>query len=136
MKDYFIPIIFCSMFLNFGCRSEITRTDLPGLYAVKYPYGIEQLNIKADGTYEQLFAKNGESLKIINKGKWEVIRGDSWDANLLVLNEPVLIDDAFGSLSKLEQRSGVWQLRIRKSFHGEIYFPINDDQGFVFKKVR
>ena len=87
-----------------------------------------------DGSYEQQFALNGEALKVINNGKWEL---RSLDGLLLILNDPVIVDDGFGSLSKsLAKKEGIWPITIKKSFTGKIYFPINEDLGFVFKKFK
>jgi hypothetical protein len=124
------------IFLLMGCQAKLDRADLPGIYEVTYPYGTETLKIIGDGTYEQSFGLTGKPLVSINKGKWDLKHGDLWDGNLLILNTPIIVDDGFGKPSKLEQRSGVWQLRIRKSGGGNIYFLINDDQGTTFKRLK
>jgi hypothetical protein len=134
MKDQRVMSVIVLLLGLIGCRSNIDRAELPGVYQATYSYGVEHLNVMADGTYEQSFVTTGTPVKSINKGKWELGHGDIWEGDLLILNNPVIVDDGFGKLSKLEQRSGVWQLRVRKSIGGNIYFPINDDQGTSFKR--
>ncbi len=55
---------------------------------------------------------------------------------MLALDAPVIVDDGFGRLSSLVPKTGVWPLRIEHSWGGELVFPINDDQGTAFRRVK
>jgi|SRR3990172_7953919 len=126
-----IVLIFVAVFLLLGCQSRVDQKDLIGVYEVQYPYGMEQLHIRPDGSYEQLFALKGQALKSINDGKWEISYSDGQE---LVLNNPVIVDDGFGKLSAMRKETGIWPLHFRKGISGRMFFPINEDQGFVFEK--
>jgi hypothetical protein len=97
--NYFVlafTLFFCSTML-YNCHPNINRDELIGIYKVNYPYGAEQLKLMQDGSYEQMFALNGQMLKNINNGKWEL---RALDGDQLILNDPVIVDDGFGRLSK------------------------------------
>ena len=127
-------VMFGGIFLFFGCKTKVEQKELIGVYAAKYPYGMEQLRITPNGTYEQLFAFKGQSLKTVNKGKWEI---RYLDGQQLILNNPIIIDDGFGNISTMKKESdSAWPLHIYKSITGKIFFPINEDLGFVFKKIQ
>ena len=125
--------MICGLPLWAGCLSKIDPREVPGTYAVRYPYGVEKLKINHDGTYEQLFGPNEQALKPINKGNWEVRTQDELQ---LIVNNPVIVDDGFGKKSQMKQSSGYWPLRIKQGLLGQIRLPVNEDLGFVFKKVR
>ena len=134
-KQNVITLVIMLIICSSGCHPNINRDEVVGVYAVKYPYGTEQLKLLQDGNYEQMFALDGQTMKLINNGKWELRLLDGLQ---LILNDPVIVDDGFGRLAKsLEKKeSSIWPLYIKKSITGKISFPINEDQGFVFKKVQ
>ena len=135
---YFLMTIFlilCMTMPNLHCRRTVTSSEVVGIFTVKYPYGIEQLNVMPDGNYEQWFAFSGQPLNCINKGKWDVERGDFWDGFLLNMHDPVTVDNGFGKPSQMKKVSGVRMIRIRKGFLGGVYLLINEDLGFKFKQI-
>ena len=130
MRRIYLVIVLGLVFI-LGCKNSFMVKDIQGTYVVKYPYGTELLVLKSGGIYEQLFAFNGETLRTINSGNWEI---RNIDENQLVLHEPVIVDDGFGNPTNLEKKkNGIWPLRIKKSITGKIHFPINEDLDFKFK---
>jgi hypothetical protein len=116
-----------------ACEHRVNRDELYGTYQVQYPYGTEQLVITADGTYEQFFSAAGQPLGLINKGRWDFPgQGEA----TLNLSDPVIVDDGFGKRSQMKRVAGYWPLRVLKGLRGDIRMSINEDQGFVFKKLR
>ena len=126
-------VVALAFFSTLGCKAKIDRDDVLGTYWVQYPYGIMHLVIKSDGTYEELFGKNREPLASINRAEWTMIQM-SGEINLNLF-DPILIDDGFGKYKPKKVAGGRWPLRVRRSLWGRVYLPINDDQGFVFKKI-
>lgn len=118
-----------------GCRGTVPRERLVGSYRADYGYGVEQLTLRADGTYIQEFAAKGEAFRSINQGRFDLRVGDYWDGQLLQLHDPVVIDD-LGKRSPMARFSGVWPMRIRKTWGGQPRFLINEDMGLEFNRVR
>jgi hypothetical protein len=115
-----------------GCDNRYNINDIQDTYSVKYPYGIEELVLKENGSYEQLFAINGQLLNTINKGKWGI---SNVGEKQIILIDPVIVDNGFGKPTKLEKKKGGWPLRIKKGvFDNRIYFPINEDLDFEFRR--
>lgn len=118
-----------------GCGRGVTEHDVPGVYRAVYSYGTEQLTIREDGTYEQAFGEKRDAVAVINRGRWELRRGDIWNRTQLVLHNPVSVDDGSGRKSDLK-RFAFWVLPVRRSWSGEIRVPINEDLGLTFEKIR
>ncbi|MCX6907807.1 MAG: hypothetical protein NTY01_07170 [Verrucomicrobia bacterium] len=126
-------VVLCSLIALVGCEPSIGRTDIIGVYSAQYPYGTEHLKVLADGRYEQYFASLGEAVKLINTGTWEL---QSRDKVVLVLNNPIIVDDGFGNKSAMAKHpSAYWPLGVTRSLGGKVRLCINEDQNFVFNKI-
>jgi hypothetical protein len=121
--------------LAVGCTGTVPRERLVGTHRVDYGYGVEQLTLRADGTYTQEFAAKGEAFRAINQGRFDLRNGDFWDGELLQLHDPVIVDD-LGKRSAMARSPGVWPLRIRKTWGGQPRFLINEDMGLEFNRVK
>lgn len=116
------------------CGRSIESSDLPGVYEVVYAYGVERICVWPDGTYEQLFGKTRMGLERINRGTWSFSK---LNGGQLELTDPVIVDDGFGRFSGLKRETdAIWPLRVRRGFSGEIFFPVNDDQGTSFRHIK
>ena len=121
--------------LAVGCHGTVPREQLVGTYRVDYGYGTEQLTLRADGTYTQEFAAKGEALRPINQGRFDLKTGDFWDGQLLQLHDPVIVDD-LGKQTAMAPFSGGWAMPVRKTPGGQPRFPINEDMGLEFNRVK
>jgi len=121
--------------LAVGCRGTVPRERLVGTYRVAYGYGAEQLTLNADGTYTQEFAATGEAFRAINQGRFDFRTGDFWDGELLQLHNPVIVDE-LGKRSAMARSSGVWAMPVRRTWGGQPRFPINEDMGLEFNRVK
>lgn len=128
-----ISIALSFVVLIFGCSTKVSLDEVVGIYAVRYPYGNESLQLYNDGTYTQVIRIDGESNAKESKGRWEFDK----DESKVILSDAIIVDDGFGKLKpnyrKLEP--GLWILSAKKSF-GKISLSFNPDQGFFFKKTR
>jgi hypothetical protein len=115
-----------------GCSSQLNPSDVVGAYTLRYPYGVEELVLRRDGTYEQSFVKHGETSAKKNLGRWELREGKQPE---IVLRNCMLVDDFFGKprASSEQFQPGDCILRVEKRF-GRVSLPLNEDQGFIYKK--
>jgi len=128
-----VGALFCIVAV--GCTGpQVERQELTGMYSIQYPYGVEELLVQGDGTYRQSFADDGKSFAPLNQGKWELKQGDFWDGQLLVLHDPVIVDDGFGRRANKKASDALWQIRIRKRWSGGIKLLVNEDLGYEFVK--
>jgi hypothetical protein len=118
-----------------GCSGTAPRERLVGTYRVDYGYGVEQLTLRSDGTYTQEFADKGESFRALNQGRFDLRTGSFWDRQLLQLHNPVIVDD-LGKRTAMARFSGVWAMPVRQTLGGQPRFPINEDAGLEFKRVK
>jgi len=118
-----------------GCNRPIPRERLVGSYRVDYGYGVEQLTLRADGTYTQEFAPKGEAFRAINQGRFDLRTGTFWDGELLQLHDPIIIDD-LGKRSAMAHAVGVWIMPIQKTWSGQPRFPVNEDMGLYFERMK
>ena len=125
----------CVSLATVGCTGRhVNRQDLTGVYRLQYPYGVEELRVRADGTYRQSYADSGKSLTEINRGKWDLQAGDFGDGQLLVLHDPVIVDE-LGKRTNLTPSNGLWAIRIRKPWFGRMKLLVYEDLGYEFVKV-
>src|SRR5262249_26843706 len=117
-----------------GCYGPVSRERLVGTYRVDYGYGLEQLTLKADGTYTQEFAEAGQGFHVINEDQFDLGTGDFWDDQLVTLHNPVIVDVS-GTRSDMTRSSGVWPARVRRSCAGRPRLLINEDLGLEFERV-
>ena len=115
-----------------GCQGAFDSNTLIGIYLAEYPYGTEQLVLNSDGTYQQLFAPTGQSLQVINIGRWEV---RELEGRKLVLRDAVFVDNGFGEPAKTKTAPRDWLLQMKKSPWGPLRLPVNEDLGIQFSKI-
>jgi len=132
-RTLFLPALLSILVV--GCHGTVPRERLVGTYRVDYGYGAEQLTLRADGTYTQEFAAKGEALLAINQGRFDLKTGDFWDGELLQLHDPVIVDE-LGKRSAMARSPGVWAMPVRKTWGGQPRFPINEDMGLEFNRVK
>lgn len=69
-----------------------------------------------------------------NRGRWRVRQGDFWDGQQIVLEEPVVVDNGLGEVSRfMPPKGGIWVLSIRRSWNGRLRFVINVDLVSITK---
>lgn len=126
-------IAFAISVLFLGCYSKVSFDEVIGSYTVRYPYGIEELQLNKDSTYIQTVLIDGETTPKTNKGIWKFREKESE----VVLNKAMIVDDGFGKLNLRygEIAPGHWVLGARKSF-GRISLRFNPDWDFAFRKIR
>lgn len=116
-----------------GCNSKLSTVDVSGSYQAVYPYGVEMLTLRTDGTYEQLF-KYSDGKKIGNQGRWEF-----WTAaeNTICLNNALVVDDGFGkpAVTAAIPQSGCRGIGARKNpLTGVVSLDVDEDLDIVFRK--
>jgi hypothetical protein len=110
------------------------KTDLVGLYRLDHSFGVEYLRLNLDGSYEQRFVPNaGQETR--HAGKWDARPGDRWEGLLVVLHEPLLVDDPFGRSVAPKEASGDWLLPAHRGAFGGVYLTSNEDAGLYFRKL-
>ena len=112
-----------------SCNAQISDADIVGAYSASYPYGNETLVLNKDGSYEQKISISGKS-DVTNQGKWEFNSNEK----LLIIQEPIIVDNGFGKPTDMQRKSGYWPLKVAGSGR-QIKLNINEDQGFIFKKI-
>jgi hypothetical protein len=127
-------IVAALSIVAFGCSATVSREQLVGTYRVDYGYGVEQLTLKADGTYKQEFAQQGAWFHEINEGHFDLGIGDFWNGQLLNLYDPVIVDVS-GQRSDMARDAGRWPMRIRTTWGGQPRFLIDEDIGLEFNRV-
>lgn len=88
-----------------GCSKAPSSRTVPGTYHGTYANGLEIVNIKPDGKFDQVFLRNG-TLVYSNSGSWRI---DRWK----VVFEPFVEPDGIGDERKTSPRkydiaSGAW----------------------------
>jgi hypothetical protein len=89
----------------FCACSKPQATDIPGVYSARRSYGTENLHLRADGSYEQVFTSI--SLTRTNVGKWTFHPKQSFVA----LDAALLFDDGWGRQVSLVHTS-TWALNV------------------------
>jgi len=57
--------------LELGCSPPPTAADLPGEYVAHYPFGIDRIILRADGTFRQEIIRGGQEGTAVATGQWE-----------------------------------------------------------------
>ncbi len=88
-----------------GCSKAPSSKTVPGTYQGTYAKGVETVHIKRDGTFDQVFLRDG-ALVYSNSGSWRI---DRWK----VVFEPFVEPDGIGderktSPKKYDIASGTW----------------------------
>jgi hypothetical protein len=88
-----------------GCSKAPSSKSVPGTYQGSYAKGVETVNIKPDGTFDQIFFRNG-SLVYSNSGSWRI---DGWKVVFEPFVEPDGVGDERKTLpEKYDIASGTW----------------------------
>lgn len=113
-----------------ACRPQ--RSDIPGDYQATYPFGVETLVLRENGSYKQEFRLQGSSDVVTLSGHW------SYDADdgQLQLENALPIVDGFGRLEKdyATARDGLRGLLVQRTPNG-IRLAINEDLDLYFKRT-
>lgn len=122
------------MLINLAaCSAELERSDVVGEYQASYAFGVERLDLKADGSYVQSVTLQGQTAKTSHSGAWEYAAS----RNRVVVHDPLQFADYFGKLNPdyAVPVTGTWNLTAEKTF-GDVSLTWNDDLGVKFKKVK
>lgn len=140
-KNAIVLIIICLIVLPLiftGCASrEIPASDIVGKYKVEYkPYGTilgtETLDIKADGTFNQVFTlARGKVWK--TSGTWHTEKDSAYYTTFVLenwLNASVMLGNTGATHP---ERTGFFTSVERKG--SSMMITINDDEGYYYRKV-
>jgi hypothetical protein len=128
-------MVFVAVAVSCGC--QVTREGIVGTYVLRYPYGVEELRLANDGTYEQTFRKDGGTAPVVHTGRWTFKAGGRWwyrEGGELALHNCMLVDDLFGKPRPPEERvqPGVCLLGVQNRF-GHASIVLNEKAGFVYR---
>jgi hypothetical protein len=114
-----------------ACRKS-TAKDLIGAWQVDYGTSKLTLKLNADGTFEQLFQKEGEQNIVHRTGRWEMT---DFEGPSVLLTGPLFVQDQTGAIdSKLSAaKDAGWVLHINQTF-GNLTLTVSDDLGLYFEK--
>ena len=132
--------VVCTAFLlvgltiyHAGYHSGVTSNDVPGTYAVSYPFGEGLLRLHPDGRYEQLLRVNGREASVA--GRWTWKRDESLD--LLSLSDCLVATNGFGQLNSDWDKASRKTCRqaVTKRFHVGGPVEIMDDESYPYRQV-
>lgn len=113
-----------------GCAAKLK--DLPGRYVCQYPFGVELLILRKDGTFTQLVDVDGTDESVVHRGAWEYneVSGE------LRLLDAILVDNNFGELNRdfMHPKAGAWVLEVTKHF-GTTSLHWNPDFNYEFHQL-
>lgn len=110
--------------LMLGCAKTPSSVTVPGIYKGTYARGTETIVISADGTFRQVFTRDG-SMVYSNTGAWRIDRQS-------IFFEPFVMPDGVGDKratapQKLDTANGTW--------HGILPLIIfSDDDKYWIRK--
>jgi hypothetical protein len=112
-----------------GC--SITRDNLIGKYRARFKDGIEDLDLRKDGTYVQV-VKLTEGTRVENTGAWKY----SEEFGAISLVNPIIVDDIYGKRRPDWQlpQEGLWVIEADR-FFTQITLDWSDDLGYVFRRI-
>lgn len=109
-----------------GCYpipKEFSKSDLVGVYVLRYSFGVEELQINPDGSYVQTFTGSHQTE---NFGKWQK------DKTGLLLVNALVFADAFG---KPLEKPVKGNLGLATAWYfGRFVLDANPDQGLMYEK--
>ncbi len=114
----------------FACR-KITTENMSGRWTVKYSRSNLVLDLRRDGTYEQVFRSEVDEKELRRSGTWEL---KDLHGRHLVLHGPLIVEDDTGRIDKkLSNGSGDWILDVSWTPSG-YRMPVNEDLGLYFDR--
>jgi len=129
-NHFHLEFILFSLVVSLTGCGPVHKNDIVGKYVAIHSYGIEQLQLAADGSYFQTFTPKDKSLKPVSaSGKW------SFNGEHLELFDSLLVDDFYGDLSTgySRKKSGVNLLRVSSSL-GKTVIHVGANTDVVFTK--
>ena len=127
MSKFYRFLALVTLLILFGCTKPIDQSMVVGKYTANHNYGIDELEIKSDGTYNYYF-KSNEGKVLINSNRWEFEIRD---------NEPWITFDKFifGMPGIGTNKPGFWMVEVKKSwFWKSIRLYIDLDRNYYFTK--
>ena len=127
------PIALFLLVALSGCvplPKRFAKADVLGTYEIQYPFGTETIVLRED-TYEQRFVdKSGKVFTV--EGKWTF--DGTKRSNQGGLENAMSLDDGFGRFRSTTPRQGLRALSFK--WYGGTVISVNEDQGFMMRKIR
>ena len=116
-----------------ACSPRVEHSDIVGVYQLAYPFGVERLQLRADGSYVQSLTLRGQTTSISHSGAWEYAA----PRRLVTVHDPLQFGDYFGELnpSYLIPVKGTWNLTVEKTF-GDVSLTWKDKLSVKFEKLK
>lgn len=109
-------------------QTPVAEADLPGAYHASHSYGVERLDLRENGTFEQAFeASDGRVLRA--SGTWRYWRREG---GALWLDRAFVVDDGFGRAEPSPRRMR-FQLTPRR-VGSRIHLRFNPDLPVEFER--
>ena len=127
-------LMFGFLLISLGaCSLKLERGDVIGEYVANYPFGVERLQLKPDGTYMQTVTLKGKTAGTGHSGTWDYAP----TRDLVVVHGPLQFGDPFGKLNPNYEvpMKGTWNLTVSKTF-GNVSLTWNEDAGVKFEKLK
>lgn len=117
--------------MGLGCGTP-TRDEITGRYTLDYGYGVEELTLRVDGTYQQRFQMKGQAKTFSSEDRWDFKDGSD---PTVILRNCMTADNYFGKPSaELGQRSGgICGLHVQKTV-GRLKLVLNPEVGLSYRK--
>ena len=117
------------LILSFGCgKKTLTEERLVGSYHVKFPHGSENLLLKEDRTFVQIYASIGNGQPQTNTGTWDY----DLKFNDVFLTGAVLHDKGNGQINTNLEKT-VWSLLVTQT-SDKISLCVDADRVYLFEK--
>jgi hypothetical protein len=115
-----------------GCGSKgLSAQDLTGNYALVKPNGTETLNLRADGTFDEVWRPSNGTGVLTNAGKW---RWSTNEPGSLILDHAMFTSD-LADRPLDSPRYGTWELRTRV-IAGAVELVVDADSDVYFQKKK
>jgi hypothetical protein len=114
----------------FPLPKRFAKSDVLGTYEIRYPFGTETLVLR-DDTYEQRFVDSSGKI-FTASGKWTFDPTER--SNQGALENAMTVCDGFGKFSSTTPRKGHHLLTF--AWYGGTVISVNEDQGFIMRKLR
>lgn len=121
-------LVLVALFLlgTVGCYpipKEFAKSDVVGVYVLRYSFGVEELRINADGSYVQTFTGRHQTG---NSGKWQQ------DETRLLLWNALIFTDPFGTPLEKPVKGNVGLATAW--YFGRLVLDASPDQGLMYEK--